>query len=231
MILVIMIFGETLKMINFIKNKMLEMKKTSLLAVALILSITACKNEKKETKTETAAETVASQKFIVKPEATSVKWVAYKTTEKKPVGGEFATLNFEEKGGATPQEALNNLSFSIPVSSLFTKDETRDAKLKTFFFGAMLNTEFIKGTIKYIDNNYVASITMNGVTNDLPLDVKITDERRVSMTGTMDLKDWDALGALQSLNKVCFDLHKGPDGVSKTWEDVAIEVNTFLRDK
>ena len=45
----------------------------------------------------------------------------------------------------------------------------------------------------------------------------------------MQLKDWNALGALESLNKVCFDLHKGADGVSKTWEDVAIEVSTFLR--
>ena len=72
---------------------------------------------------------------------------------------------------------------------------------------------------------------MNGVTNDLPLAVSITDDRRVSMTGTMNLKDWDALGALTSLSKVCFDLHKGPDGVSKTWEDVAIEISTFLRKK
>ena len=93
----------------------------------------------------------------------------------------------------------------------------------------MLNTELIKGKIKYADSNYSASITMNRVTHNLPLEVNITDERRVNMKGVMNLKDWNALGALESLNKVCFDLHKGADGVSKTWEDVAIEVNTFLR--
>ncbi|MCL6294361.1 YceI family protein [Jejuia spongiicola] len=205
------------------------MKKISFLLIAITLGFSACKNEKKETKS--ADETVIAEKFVVKPEGTSVKWTAYKTTEKKPVGGIFKILNFENKEGATPQEALNNLSFSIPVSSLFTNDatNTRDAKIKTSFFGTMLNTEFLKGTIKFVDNNYVASITMNDVTNDLPLTVSITDERRVSMTGTMNLKDWNALAALDALNKVCFDLHKGPDGVSKTWEDVAIEVNTFLR--
>lgn len=205
------------------------MKRISVLAVALVLSITACKNEKKEPKTDTVTKTTETQGFIVKPESTTVKWTAYKTTEKKPVGGEFATLNFESKEGATPQEALNDLSFSIPISSLFTKDATRDAKLKASFFGAMLDTELIKGAIKYNDSSCVASITMNGVTNDLPLEVKISDETQVSLIGTMDLKDWDALGALESLNKVCFDLHKGPDGVSKTWEDVAIEVNTSLQ--
>ncbi|PIA79440.1 hypothetical protein BFR04_00910 [Gaetbulibacter sp. 4G1] len=205
------------------------MKKISFLLIAITLGFSACKNEKKETKS--ADETVIAEKFVVKPEGTSVKWTAYKTTEKKPVGGIFKILNFENKEGATPQEALNNLSFSIPVSSLFTNDatNTRDAKIKTSFFGTMLNTEFLKGTIKFVDNNYVASITMNDVTNDLPLTVSITDERRISMTGTMNLKDWNALAALDALNKVCFDLHKGPDGVSKTWEDVAIEVNTFLR--
>lgn len=207
------------------------MKRISILVIALILSVTACKKENKTTKTNAATETVSSEKFIVKPEATSVKWTAYKTTDKKPVGGEFKILKFENKTGATPQEALNNLKFSIPVSGLFTNDatNTRDAKIKTSFFGAMLDTDLIKGTIKISNNIYSASITMNGVTHDLPLEVTITEGRRVAMTGTMNLKNWDALGALESLNKVCFDLHKGADGVSKTWEDVAIEVNTYLR--
>ncbi|MFI1745484.1 YceI family protein [Thalassobellus sediminis] len=205
------------------------MKKLSFLVIVLAISLVACKNEKKnEQKPE---ETAPKVTFVVKPEATSVKWTAYKTTDKKPVGGEFKILKFENKSGTTPQEALNNLSFSIPISGVFTNDatNTRDAKIKTSFFGAMLDTDILKGTIKVTNNSYSASITMNGVTHDLPLDVTITEERRVKMTGTMNLKDWDALGALESLNKVCFDLHKGADGVSKTWEDVAIEVNTFLR--
>jgi len=204
------------------------MKKISFLIIVFALSAIACKNEKKsEQKSE--EKIVPKEAFVIKPEGTSVKWTAYKTTEKKPVGGEFAVLKFDNKTGETPQEALNNLNFSIPVSSLFTKDAGRDAKLKEFFFGAMLDTELINGIIKYADNKYTASITMNGVTKDLPLNVSIAEERRVIMTATMNLKDWNALSALESLNKVCFDLHKGPDGVSKTWDEVAIEVSTFLR--
>ena len=206
------------------------MKKISILFFALAISLTSCKNDKKETKTETTEDVLTAVKYVIKPEATSVKWTAYKTTEKKPVGGEFKIVNFEEKTGSTPEEALNDLEFSIPISSLFTNDatNTRDAKIMTSFFGAMLDTEFLTGTINHTDGSYSATITMNGVTTNLPLDIKITEGRRVVMTGVMNLKDWDALGALESLNKVCFDLHKGADGVSKTWEDVAIEVNTFL---
>ena len=203
------------------------MKKIPLFILALSLCFAvSCKED---TKKEPEKEVVAKDNFVVKPEATSVKWTAYKTTAKKGVGGEFKTLKFDTKSGETPQDALNNLSFSIPISSLFTKDEGRDAKIKESFFGAMLDTDLITGTIKYASSKYVASLTMNGVTHDLPLEVEITDERRVTMKGTMLLKDWNALGALESLNKICFDLHKGEDGVSKTWDDVAIEVSTYLR--
>ncbi|WP_372935286.1 YceI family protein [Seonamhaeicola sp.] len=206
------------------------MKKISLILFALTLSFVACKNDKKDTKT-TEKETVETEKFVVKPEATSVKWTAYKTTDKVGVGGEFTSVKFETKTGSTPQEALNGLDFSIPISSLFTNDatNTRDAKIKASFFGVMLDTDFLKGSISYVNDTCVASLTMNGVTHDIPLDVKIEEGRRVTLTGVMNLKDWNALDALASLNKACFDLHKGADGVSKTWEDVAIEVSTFLR--
>jgi len=209
------------------------MKSTKFLLIFLVVAlvITSCKDDKKDVKTENTEIVKNTVKYIVKPEATTVKWTAYKTTKKAPVGGEFAILNFEEKEGATPEKALHNLEFSIPVSSLFTKNDSRDAKLKASFFGTMLDTEFLKGKIKFVENKYSAKITMNGVTADLPLEISITDERRVSMKGTMNLKNWNALGALEALNKVCFDLHKGDDGVSKTWEDVAIEVNTYLSKK
>lgn len=203
------------------------MKKISFLILISIITF-SCKKETKETKTKDASATTSEQ-FVVKPEATSVKWTAYKTTKKVGVGGEFGTLDFKNKSGATPQDALNNLNFSIPISSLFTKNESRDSKLKVSFFGTMLNTAFLKGTIKVVNEKYIASVTMNGVTNDLPLNASITEGRRVNLKGTMNLKDWDALGALAALNKVCYDLHKGDDGVSKTWEDVAIEIDTFLR--
>ncbi|MBU2951363.1 YceI family protein [Tamlana agarivorans] len=208
------------------------MKNLSLLFIAITLGLTSCKQEKKESKTEETTEVSTVANFVVKPEATSVKFTAYKTTDKVGVGGEFTSVKFDEQSGATPEEALNNLDFSIPVSSLFTNDatNTRDAKIKTSFFGAMLDTDLISGTIKYVDGSVVAEVTMNGETQSLPMNVTITDERRVTLTGTMNLAEWKALDALASLNKACEALHTGADGVSKTWEDVAIEVSTFLRE-
>ncbi|MFT4683638.1 MAG: hypothetical protein ACI863_000230, partial [Flavobacteriales bacterium] len=34
-----------------------------------------------------------------------------------------------------------------------------------------------------------------------------------------------------SLNKICFDLHKGQDGISKTWNEVNIDVSTYIKVK
>ena len=45
----------------------------------------------------------------------------------------------------------------------------------------------------------------------------------------MDLENWKAQAALDALNVVCFDLHKGVDGISKTWSEVKIEISAVLK--
>ena len=38
----------------------------------------------------------------------------------------------------------------------------------------------------------------------------------------MDLKTWQTEKALESIHQACLVLHTGPDGVSKTWDEVGI---------
>jgi len=199
----------------------------SLITIALI-SFTSCKDEKKETTKE--AETTEVKKevsYMVDPSATEIQWTAYKTTAKTPVSGVFKSINFEKKTGTTPIEALNGLEFSIPVSSLFSKNEERDGKLIASFFGSMLNTEFLKGKIAITEESCEITITMNDTMHTIPFKFDIK-ENQVRFKGTMNMEDWNIQGAIKALNKVCFDLHKGDDGVSKTWNDVVIQVNTTL---
>ncbi len=226
-----LMFNNKISTFGKIFNYNTTMKKNILyLALFAAMITSACKQEKKtEQQTEPATTEVASEMFVIKPEATTVSWTGYKTTAKTPVKGEFTVLNFEEKSGTSPMEAINNLNFSIPVSSIFSKDESRDSKLKEFFFGAMENTNLLEGKLNWDNDKCIATITMNGVTQNLPLDFKIEDERRLTLKGVMNLEDWNALEAVESINKACFDLHKGEDGVSKTWSEVAIEVSAYLR--
>ena len=208
------------------------MKKIQLALITFtLIAFTSCKNDNKEanTKKENNIETKKeTPSYLVQPDKTTVQWTAYKTTDKKPVSGVFNTIDFNKKTGGTPKEALNGIKFSIPVSSIFSKNEERDGKLKVSFFGAMIDTAFLKGTISFDENdNCNIAITMNGETHSLPFEFSI-NKNTVSFKGSMNLEDWDALGAITSLNKVCFDQHKGEDGISKTWNDVTIEVETIL---
>ena len=201
------------------------MKKTLLaLSVAIIALSYSCKENKKE-KIEDEV-TTSSEMFSLVKDSTKVSFTAYKTTEKKPVGGIFKDITFKKSNsGATPLAAINGTEFSIPVSSLFTNDATgtRDPKIIEFFFGVMKNTELISGIFKVDNDKCSLAITLNGETANIPLNTEMTSENHYTFTGVMDLKNWNASDAVASINKACELLHTGPDGISKTWDEVAIK--------
>ncbi len=206
------------------------MKKLTLILIAFVtFQFTACKSEtKKETKEiEKSVEKTAL--FSLKNAKTTVGWTAYKTTDKIGVKGQFKKINITAGGkGNSIKEAINGAKFSIPVSSIFTKDDSRDFKIRKFFFGVMKNTSLLSGKLTLEDNTKgTAEITMNGVTEKLSFEYKI-ENKTFSMNTVMNLEKWSSNSALASLNKVCKDLHTGADGISKTWSDVAIHITSIF---
>jgi len=200
--------------------------KNILLSLVLLFSlmISSCKTD-----TNKSSKSNKEHSYTIEPLTTKVSWTAYKTTDKVAVKGEFTKINATSKSASTVKEALNNTEFSIPVSSIFSKNEARDSKLKQFFFGVMNNTELLSGTIHLTsENKGNVELKMNGVTKSFPVDYIISGQM-ATMSGTINLEDWNAQSAIESLNKACFDLHKGADGVSKTWNEVKIEVATYLK--
>lgn len=196
----------------------------SLLLFVLIIGTTSCKESKKEKNKDTVKE------YSVESKTTTINWIAYKTTGKVPVKGQFTKLNIENiQKGSSALEALNGLKFSIPVSSIFTKDSIRDGKLKKFFFGTLKNTSTITGTIS-MNNETSGSVelTMNGISQNLPITYVISDQM-VTIEALMDLDNWKAQLAIEALNIACKDLHSGEDGIPKTWSEVKIEIATYLK--
>jgi len=195
-----------------------------ILMVVLTLSISACKNTKKKSETKTKPG------FTIIDSTATVKWTAYKTTDKKPVSGVFKIINVKKSAaGSTAELALNNLEFSIPVSSIFSKNKDRDNKLINMFFGIMANTTLLSGTI-HVNAEHEGSldVTMNGITKNLTLQFN-TQGNIVYFRGVISLAEWNANAALDSLNIACKDLHKGADGISKTWNDVLIEASVKVK--
>ena len=206
------------------------MKKLQLAALALlIITAFSCKKaQKEEKKTEVKASTAS---YSLVQDSTDVRFTAYKTTDKVPVGGTFQQVDVAYTAGETPKETIDGLEFTIPVSSLFTNDPTniRDPKIIGFFFNKMVETQSITGKFSLKDaNNCSVTLSMNGVSAELPMEYEITEDNHVNFTGVMDLKQWDALNALASLNEACKILHTGADGVSKTWDEVAINASLWL---
>lgn len=203
------------------------MKKLIVLCLTLIvaLNITSCKEDKKKS-TNKEKETLLS----IEAQTTSVNWIAYKTTEKVGVKGKFTELEIlNARKAKTAKEALNGIKFKISTNSLFTKDSIRDTKLKKFFFGKMIDTENIEGTIQMKnENSGTVELKMNGISQVLPISYVI-DGQMVNIEAVMNLDNWKAQAAIASLNEVCKDLHTGKDGISKTWSEVKIEVITYLK--
>ena len=196
--------------------------------ISLFITLNSCKKEKAE---------ATEKKEIIKSYAVDVKnstvnWTAYKTTDKVPVKGVFTEVNIIKSLNATHQiDVLNGLEFEIPVASIFSKDSIRDGKLNKFFFEVMKNTLKLKGTFSIQEGGKgQISLTMNGLTKDLPFDYTIQGEN-IDINASMNLDNWEAKTAIATLNKACNELHSGADGISKTWNEVAInaQIKTVLK--
>lgn len=201
------------------------MKKIILIASLIVVafSSTSCKKKAKK-------DAAAKQEITIDASKTVVNWTAYKTTQKVPVKGQFQKLIITKNGsGNTPSDALNGTEFSIPVSSIFSNNPDRDHKLKTLFFGVMKNAEVLSGTIHIEnDNTGFVDFNMNGVIEKLPFSYT-QNGSTLEIQSVMHTDTWQAQAAIESINKACFELHKGPDGVSKTWSDVGINISVAFK--
>ncbi len=159
-----------------------------------------------------------------------VTWTAYKTTERVGVSGSFDTVLVEgtaQEGTLT--EVLANASFNIPTSSVNSANPDRDGKIVKHFFSSMVGGSELSGKVLAAsDSQLNVLLTMNGVTDTVPFALSASDSL-LSLVGTIELADYQALASADSLNKVCFDLHKGADGVSKLWPDVKLEISAQLK--
>lgn len=211
------------------------MKKIFFYSVVAFVLLTSCKKETKKQEENTPQKETTTKTYTIDANATEVHWTAYKTTAKTPVKGVFTRLNIENPVVSdTKQGAFTNLSFTIPITSFFSKDETRDTKIKTLFFGMMKETAFIRGKFSNITGNeneggMDLNLKMNGEVVAIPLKYNV-EGNIVNLKGNItNLMDWKMEEAFNSLHKACEVLHTGEDGISKTWEDVAINAKVILK--
>ena len=188
----------------------------------------ASKTEKKEIK---LAEEVCNYSYNA--ESVTASWTAFKFTEKAGVGGKFDSVIVSTSGSVdSPEKMLGELKFEIPISSTNTNNPDRDMKIIEYFFGTLSNTEMISGNIVSAKGNNeegtaMVNLSMNDKTFQQEVNYKI-EGAQVSLMGTIDVGNWNGNDAIAALNKVCDDLHKGEDGISKLWPTVDISIVALL---
>lgn len=191
-----------------------------------ILSFISCGGEVEQ---EKVFDTQSTCIYKYDEASTSVGWTAFKYTEKTGVSGVFDKVNvLISESSDDLFKTLTGASFTIPVESVNSKNEGRDVKINAHFFGAMNSTELISGLVKKINaSEAIVELTMNGISNDYNGIVTV-EGKTVTLSATINLTDFEAQFAIDSLNTVCNDLHIGTDGISKLWTEVDINVKTTL---
>ncbi len=162
---------------------------------------------------------------------TELKWTAFKFTKRVGVGGTFDNYSVNDTNSEkTVEDTLSNLTFSINTDSVNSGQPERDKRIKDFFFGTLKNTGMITGKFKSLnsDGSGAISITINNITNNIPVHYKVMQGSDVEIWGNLDMESYSGLDAINTLNEQCKDLHTGDDGISKLWPDIEFRLFTKL---
>ena len=191
----------------------------------------ACNSDKEAENKHKNASTKKAAKcyFSVNKEEVKFQWTAFKTTDKIAVKGTFDAFEIRnDKKEVNITDLLRDSDIHFELPSINSGNKARDEKLMKFFFGNLLNTEHISANVKQIDGSnfegeaFIA-LAMNDVEDIVEMTYKLENDLLI-FNGDVDLLNWKTDKSLKALNNACKDLHKGKDGVSKTWTTVHIEV-------
>jgi hypothetical protein len=162
-------------------------------------------------------------------------WQAYKTPDKIGIKGTFGSVTYTptHRQGKNFKELFVGSTIRIDTLTPDTGNTLRDEKLVNFFF-KQLKEPYIEGKILSITSDphikgkprtgkMVIALTLNGRTKQTTLDYHYF-KGSFKAQGNIDLVAFAAGKALATINKACFDLHKG-----KTWSDVSIGFITTIK--
>lgn len=197
----------------------------------LFLMISSC-NDSEKTTTNTSSDQnqiLELQKYDIDTSAISILWTAYKFTNKVGVSGTFDTYTLDTKNSSgTVEDILNKSKLSITTASVNSSNAIRDFKLDTYFFKAF-NTSEISGTILNTkEGEGVIKLKMNSSSKKIPFTYTI-EKDTIQLFTYLNLTHWKGEEALKALNTECYELHKGPDDISKLWPNVDVVIKIPVR--
>lgn len=182
----------------------------------------SCNTSGKKKKDNQVVEKI--QTYSIDTSGLSLKWTAYKFTDKLGVSGTFDSIVLNTKNNSgTIEILLRDAEMIIPTALVNSANQIRDPKLRTAFF-KVFNTDTIRGKILDAEQGIGSlELKMNNLSNDLKYTYSLKTDT-LFLNTHFDLMQWNGEAALKSLNKECYDLHIGNDGISKLWPDVDVSI-------
>ena len=206
-----------------------------------IVLISCNSNNNKEIKQENSK--ISNNSYQLDIENTKVIWNGYKTNDKVRVVGYFNEFSTDRENQEfnSIDELVNGLAFSIKSSSSLSGDPIRDKNLQVHFFSLLTKEFLINGTLgKPINDSIDVTFDVFGQKRTLRFGCQhniipgSNSDYMIEISGSIDLESqFGGLKAFNAISKKCYDLHKGADGVSKTWKQVdvlikALALNTSM---
>ena len=201
---------------------------TKVICLLTLFSLFFSCKQKQVNHVKTNEKTALNCQYSFDESKTKVFWVAYKTTDKLKVVGHFVefTTNRTNEQFSSLEEMVNGIKFTINTSTSISNDFVRDMNLKDYFFQLFTDNFEINGSLAEMNEGSVtAHLDVLGLDKQIDLLYSL-EENVLKMKGTLSLEEIGAIKAYQSIQEKCIHLHKGNDGISKTWDevDVIIEV-------
>ena len=210
-----------------------------LLPLSLSLIIFSCNNKENS---ETIQKTIplpegVLYKLDMTAENTEVNWIGYKTNEKTPVSGSFSEFSSDRENQSfnSIDDLVDGLNFSISSLSSSSGDPIRDLNLKDYFFKYLTDNFEIEGTLgRPVNDSIDVSFNILGQDKTVRfaystyLTTSKYSNKIIQIKGKLNLVNQFNGEAFNNIHKQCFDLHKGSDGISKTWEEVDVHIKVLV---
>jgi hypothetical protein len=216
---------------------MIYNKIKTLTILIFILFISCGRNNNKEVEQEKIKTELDSYQFDI--ENTKVIWNGYKTNDKIKVVGYFNEFSCdrEDQEFSSIEDLVTGLKFSVKSSSSSSGDPMRDKNLKDHFFKYLTDNFVINGTLgSPINDSIDVTFDVFGKTKQIRFAFIYNIipscpyfDQVIEIKGSINLESqFDALKAYNAISNKCYDLHKGADGISKTWKQVDVHVKALV---
>lgn len=166
--------------------------------------------------------------YGINKSSVKLKWTGFKTTKKIAVSGTFKDISWSSKPANTLSELMKGIKFKIKTSSVDSGSWIRDKRVYKSFFKIMNEGEYISGhgiSVDEKNKTAVVEVEMNKERTPVIFSFNAEKDNSFTMKGDIDvLKHYKMSTSFESIAKLCDKLHTGPDGVSKTWSDVGLQI-------